>query len=1439
MEIFPSQLDLGKTNLLQINSNLDHLENFLSSSNQKASPELAEHIRSLREQKILLESCPPLANQGKEAMLVWNDSIEKQLKASSDLMEKFRRASTEELTTRGLSSQDARDLKSLVETKHASPMTESVFASFVADEVGQNTRISPPTLLQFTSILKAFAVQSKNPLFIQATRDVEAFESLLEPFRAQLAKYPFQRFVKDGVEYREILAPAVERFKEALTQRLDALETKQRSSIFVPLTSVKTDFSLEDLGKTPLQYSLLRIEPSQSKFTIRIYESSPNGEGPFAPYVLYTDVSREQLLNSDFIQGLLERSSSITKAQELTDLKPLIQENWANSRSSCGWWTNAITCFLNRVSFTLGQTLRERSEDFRRSIEAMVPFLKADHKNSWKAFLTLHLGESQQTSIEHSFAGKNGDNPWGIWEALFIDEKQNALRWDLKLASLVALSHTTQKTDEETEILLNLAKSGFVHLSRQLSDDTNIPESKFLLAHSILEEVRERLAEKERELHRSLVSKIQPVETDPIFGSSVKEVPMPKMELVTREAPTVVSQMQLLGNFQGWTPSATDLNPLYSFADDLETSYQNNNFDGIITSTKALFQTFNLARLDPNFWDQLDSHNAERLFLSLERISKFYFKSYFDANVPKLPEAESTLLMMEIMILADRLMGKLPRDHQLHDRNMPLSELAPYLSNRAMFFRFADPKLDERLQALQTEFHRDGSQERSPLFSTNMAPIHQKHPILGALVGDLVSTPRLALIGNGEWTTPDGHHIPARWEIEGEYRLTKYLEGFIDTYDQKHSSLPGTIAIEKMRNMLTGEVGDVLPPTFYAAQKMAYYTQYFFRGTFVKPSNFRKTPNSYDITYDTTSLFDPLPGMSLLMSSTMRIKAWVLTAKLNGIDDSVFSENPDLFDGTSGAHQFAHLQRPVLDPIIQSIQNPHLKVDGDPMGDAYHTSQGHWRPFNSFAPGITEAGRNLHDLNVVMIQPTLELKKYLTKQQYEQIASLRTEPAMQIANTLSFFRDNSNLLHIADMQNYFIQLMFDQPLLLQELQEPGRGVELERQLSEFASEQYSLNSQMGKMEAAHFHLGLLSRLRQYSLFVRKHAPSVYENAQQPQVFQDFPRILEQAIDLADDTSKGVLHGLAAQQYMSQDALSVQDAQDLLRHVILFNQFPASGKTIDPLLGANIKSLLARFAPDIARLDLSPEFFDSLVRAAYPQLPEKAEFIRSEKNPLFFTVKDHPVSIDLSQGLVLAPGIEGIPLPADGLNSPIYSSLYGTREFRCKAISNSVFEFKDMHGQVNRLIRTVDGEFVIHRQFPSRSKGWYQYIPQEQLLPAIQKNARSPDDEFTQKLTEISQKAGASFGLGNSPLPVLPAFPLIEGHSHWYTETTPAEMLIVNHLGQVVYRAELDSSQILKTASSPKFLKTIHRVSSAGNDQLDLVDSTHPAFSWSLQPITLQ
>lgn len=978
---------------------------------------------------------------------------------------------------------------------------------------------------------------------------------------------------------------------------------------------------------------------------------------------------------------------------------------------------------------------------------------------------------------------------------------------------------------------MNLGKTALVSLNQELSDDTSILTEKLLFAHSVLEEVKERLSARERDLQISLASKIKPVETDPLFASPSKQIELPRVESVTTNAPNVISKMELIGDLRNWNPLEADLEPLYSFAGALDESYKKENYDGIIVSTKAFFERFNLARLDSDFWDSLDSSDAEKIFLSLEKISEFYFKSYFDANVPKLPDAESTLLMMETMGLADQLMKKLPESHELHDKNMPLSEISAYLFNRGTFFKFGDPKLDERLQALQAHCQASMNKGVSSLFSTNMAPLPQQHPILGLLYGDLASTPKIFMLGNGAWTTPDGHHIPESWRLQGENHLEGYINRFMDQYDQKAPLLKnylGMLKVEKMKNMLTGEVDNVLPPTFYAARKMAHHAEFFFRGTFVKPPGFRKTKSSYDLNFNAISAFEPIPGMGFIVGSIMSVKAWVLNAKIEGIDSSVFHENKDLPDGISSAHQFYHLQRPVIDPVIKGIQAPLLKQAGNAMHDAFFSSG--WDPYSSFAPGITEAGRALQDLNVVMIQQTQDLKKYLTKQQFEQIASLRTEPAIQVANTLSFFRQNSILLKNPDMQSYFNQLIFDQPLLLKELQLPNRGPELEKQLAEFASGEYSLNARLGNTESADFYLGLISRLRQYCLFSRKQYPAIYEGKPIPEIFDIFPDVLDKAIDLADDTSKGVLHGLAAQQWMSEDSLSLEDGEKFLRHVLLYNQFPASGKTIDPLLSANIKSLVSRFTPDIARLELSQNFFDSLVRDAYPQLPQNAEFIASAHNPLVFSVKDHPVTIDLSQGIVMAPGIEGIPLPADGLNSPIYTSLYGAREFRCKAISNSVFEFKDMHGQVNRLIRRLDGEFVLHRKFPSRSKGWYQYIPQDQLLPGQKDKSQSA---LPQELIDATQKIGMEipgFSSGNS-LPILPAMPLIEGHSHWHTESTPAEMLIVDKLGRVTYRAEIDSPQIVKTSSSPKILKKIHRVSAEGKDQLELIDSTTPSFSW--------
>ncbi len=1453
-ELFSTLFDQGRTGLDEINVSLNHLEDLLSRPALHFPDTLRQKIPEIRKQRFLLDSCPPKEAQGVEAAKSWSESIEIERKRASELIESFH--TTAKVAANSGNAKNKEPLSSMVGTAPI-PVEKEALAAMFAKDLGPNTKLDTPGFLPFTASLKPLLSQIKDLELQSALSDLEALGKLLENFREQMMRYPIVRFLTSSYEYDVVVKSASAQLRGELASRLDALDANQLSAVFIPLTveqpilgninqlqqRVNAGQPLKDIislmeGQSFFKEAtaLLRIEKSKkgAAYSVRIYQGKND--------VLLKEIPRDRLLKPEFLEDLLKATSAVGEANQLTPLISLLSQNWDDSLNGCSDKTPLLTCLATRLGQTAQQTMATRGKDVAESIAAMSGFVV---QKGWTFddFIKKHFSAAPSVSFFN--------NPWEVWETYFKDKGDAAA--DIKLASLVHLSQGPVLAETEPEIFLNLNKAALEILHRQLLDNAVVPKEKFLYAHSLLGEVKARIKEEESAYFRELAEKIPPVSTEPIYGGLGETIALPDRSDAVSDAAPPLAKLKLIEDFTGWSPALSNISRMFDYAAQLTAEYKNENYDGIVFSVKSFFDRFNLAALDEMFWKGLTPEMAEKILFSLETISHFYFKSYFDASVPRLPDAESGLLMMETMALADRLMEKLPASTHLNDQHMPLKEIAPYVFNRGVFYQLGDPKLEKRMKALEQhlanpafqslfEGHRDGDS----LFETNLSPV--KRRLSSFFTGDLVATPKIMMGGFemsenvfkgavmldqlfGKGTLADEiaknpdivKQLSQSFILEGRH-LKNYLDRFVPSFPTKMPE------VSIYKEMLTGSF---LPKAFYAARRLAFNAEYFFRGTFVKPSGFKKTEQSYEVSFEGVDAANELSPAVGAIYSFLGLKGWFIYPKVDGIDESVFQDNPQIADGSDKAHQFHHSQRPVVDEVIRQIEGRHLtRIEGghwDPFENFFQKLLGKFFPstsksFRSFYPGITEAGRNIYDLNVVMVQDIDELKKYLTKQEYEELASLRTEPAVQIANTLSFFRKKPNLLQRPDLQTYCLKLLFDAPLLSDELAMKNRGPELERQLAEFVEGEYLLNSKIGNHAASDFALSLASRLGQYSLQARQYHPAVYKNHPAPPFFTSLAdgekSTLKRALVGAPPESLGVIHGLLAQQKLAKATLGAGEAEDFLRHVLFYHSFPPSGVTVDPLLAADLKRLLVRFAPAILKAtQTDPAFLDRIAREVYPSLAKSPHVTKSKDNPLVFTAVDGTI-LDLQQGLVIAPGISGIPLPADALSSPVFAELYD-KEFRCKAISLTTFEFTDQHTAVNRLIRQPDGQYVIQRKFP---RGWYQYVPRDVVLG--KKKEKSELDQLVHAI--------------HSAIPtlekdkwILPALPLIAGHTHWHGK---GEMLILDaKTSQPKYRAEIGSSEILKIEGSHQILRKI-TTAKGGMAPLELVDlaKEKKTFSWALQ-----
>ena len=929
------------------------------------------------------------------------------------------------------------------------PIQETFVASVLSDELGKNTKIETPTGSEFLHTLISLVEKSigKTPSpqdleMLQELEDAALFDSFFKSFQTKMLRYPLERFVRSKKEFKDVLEEGIGDFRKEISSRLDTLDQNQRPAFLIPVATLEDFFSklkeldFENLSlKNSGAHHLFRIaKRSDGLYDLQVFLSRPLDqqkvkEGLFQPFIQYEGLSRGDLTEDRFLRAILTRS---TVAKSLDAL----QEKFAYS------WTTPLVYISTRFlefAKSLLSTTQLPIPGIGSYAGGDVPLLEACYQ---KAAAVPSLGE------ERCIPGKRAQNPWGIWEAYFSGTDRRGSILDVKLGSLLQFGRGA--SHPQSEKALNLLKVGRERLSKQVGEDLFISPGKLQFATALLEEIGQHEDDGKRKIQEDVFENRPPlVATREIYPTWNQDAIFPKVAPpVESGAPVETPKYQQIDSPAGWNPATDGIQPVLSLVPTLEAAYQAGNYDGIISSIKSFYRRFNMDSLGDSFWNHLDPSELDGLFETLEKISTLYFKSSFDASGPRLPDAESGLLMMENLALADKLLSLMNGGNR--DLSLPLRDLFPYLFNRSAFFRFGDPALDRRLLAVRRYCESD-FEYRSP-FSTDMSAVRQ--PVLEKLLGDTFNIPSLLFVSSGRnhGTSTNIHELgPGTSSLEGYYHA-----------HEEWKNAPGWSTAEQMARAYVEP--NVFPPNFYRARQIAFNAGYFFRGTFVKPSHFVRDSRSYDVEYHAFNLireevsmfYYPFVKMQFGMSG-QDMELWMVQPTIRGIDASVFAENPEVADGLHRAHQFSHLQREAEDPVIQPMLDRHLK---EHLGYDYYLS-GH-----GFAPGIKEAGRNLYDLHIAMIADELSLKNYLTKQEFEQISSFRGEPGVQIANTLSFFRSKTQLLKNPDMQLYFLNLIFEPPLLYQELMLPNRGPELERQLAEFIGPELAVLSQLGDAKMA-------------------------------------------------------------------------------------------------------------------------------------------------------------------------------------------------------------------------------------------------------------------------------------------------------------------------------------------------------------------------------------
>lgn len=1405
-------LEQGQITLQQAKEQLFKLEDLGQGSHK-------EQLRKLHGMQLALTACPPKEEQGLEAIQDWASQIQTYTQKIETLASQF-------VVSTPKKEEGMKEIGNLFKRPPSNP--QELLALLFPNQIGLQSADTLPKWEQLVETLGPIGRSLQNPKMREVLQDIQKCLPIHHAFQSQIDSYAWRRFLPFGKEYQPILEASAQELSFTIKEALLEMDRKERSSFTIPFMEESRSLNPEHFFKPLTKPILFYIEPAatQGLYTLTVYSNELNP----AKKLVFQNVLKEELADPFLLEDLLKRSSVLGTAQKLKSLRELFIIHYPNEpcptdlRDLKAW-----ECFLNKTTTASTEVVQARIEDGKRSFDAQfgisdIMGMNPTKTASLQALLETHFGSLASASsspityflsLASQFQAEH--HPWLVLEHL-LAEKDPRFPGLFKCASIFHMLPDTLDLSQATKTKMHFAKQSFLALKEARGAEA-----------AYLEMLEQKIAQKENALHLLEIANGGQISAAPDFSTFHQTTQIIRPVEPSKTAPqSNFSKIMIHDPLD--IPTSYDrpfiyedvdkiCNQMIKFTDRLEEDYKQERYDGILLAIKELHRTFNLRNINPAAFklriDRRLFNHLSTLLTSLDKISTLYFKSYFDATSPRLPDAETALIMLELLAMTEIIVDKMRIPFP--DTSLPLQEFYPLIFNRNLFFRIADPTLDARFKALQQ--YCQTRPETPPLF-----------PALGQIPKPALGSMG-TLIGGSAFDTPSFKV----WmkQIADPSGIAPKLNTKLTNY------LGGSTTEELARNLASGISswgGNYASLIFKHVRRVAFHTAWFLGGgTFLKPSSFKRENDSYELSFELTKLTEAIAPHEIMFELhpsgreiARTLHAFQVTPRVKGIDNSVFKENLEVPDGHSKTHQFLHLDRVPVDPIMQSVRSLQTK-EQTPLVNALLYP---FLNFPNFYPGITEAGRNIYDINVLMVQEKEKLKHDLSKQQYETFLSLRGEPVMQIDNTLSFFRQNSALLEKPDFRSYFLNLLFDPGLLVQELALPARGIELEKQLADFIVKHYNLYSRTNNQEMADFYLSLATRVLQYSAWARKEYPASYQETSPPKFFEldYFQNILASAIEKAPDSSLGSLHALSAQLQLLNPSPSKEELVRFLNDVLHYHHFPPSGKVVDPLLEENLQSLLNRFAPLIAALPKDRLFFEEVLKGVAPPLGAEEECTPIADNPLLFKIPSRSMTLDLLKGWCQAPGLGKIPLPADALNHPSYTALYGSKEFLGTQVNAGTTEFYDLQENKNRLLRKGDGSYAIQRQMPQRQDQWYQYVPlnffftgeTDHAVHELQKQLETKDPKQISWKTVIDVSASIPPKQVNS-LQMLPNEHLIHGYTHWYRNSFPGELLIFNQDNQLLYRAELVGSELLDSPNALKTLKNVYRQADEKYPELALVN----------------
>lgn len=1344
-----------------------HIENALT-----ADASISSSLSDLHATLFALQQCPPTPEQGHAAIAWWRQQIQQ----VEDGLASLSRRLVQEVA-KPTATPSERRLHAMITAKTPT-LSRELAASIHYETLPDAGEGAIPTWndsLQYVKALLATVDGTALPEGMRSfSRDIVDIEGILSSVKTRLKLSTVARIVTDSYEPKELIAAGITSLRATLQQRLTQGEVLVPLSVFSQSTEMAEkavqDIMAGDKSIGALQsalgprYAFLRIARQENgQFSIHIFGGEDSSHGLVSEK---KDVPIEYLLGESFLSSMIKMQLLHSSLPELTSIKDL------------GLWNKIVTRF--------GEVSRDIS-----TVLLPIP----DFAMQGDADATLS-------------AVKGAGTPWKALEGYILERGNAEILLEIKTTAIAHHSHQrlhdVAQIDDITSALLGTQRS-----SQALKQSGSIQQEASEAIDKVIASILSSLVFQKKELVRQDREAISFVDLGPLPKETlVKPLAAIKSPAPPKEKATfTVRAYKPIAPFPKDYDAATIADKLVDYHRLLQEGFEQHNDKAVVHSVLDFFSRVNNESITDAFLDGLNATNVDKTLIALGDIVDLFRRAYFEADLGPLPDEEAVLATFDATVLAERLMKRTSTpeaaETPLREYSLSMKPLEEYLYNLKPFFHTYSPELDRRVHELQRRCNFDTHRYPSFLKDTFSQDLFE-NPL-----GAIWQHSDVAVVQTPQHYINSQIHFNSGTIVDNpSERLPHELKYACGQEDYR-----SRCSVRKMLTEYCDPQEKALPATFYSLRRIAYATEYFQKGIFIK-SNSAKDNDRYKVQYE----YSPL-----LVSYITWTGVWEMHANIVGINEGDLRRNPDLPDGIHRAHQLAHTQRAVIDPVLQPLYERHLKLQGIP-----YAMPGDVLDDFSYFPGVSPEERCINDLNIVMASPFNRLKKSLPAEDYIVLASLRGQRSLQVFNTFSFFSKHPALLDKPDMRTHFMGLIFDPGLLWNELQQSHHGEIFESQFADFIKQLYYLSANERDVSAQAFYLEVAIRFRHYALLAREQNPSFFHRP-----------LAEVHLDTAKETTnllssgdvgpswRGHLAAVSALEYAPRSSLeNSADVLNFLQRVLEYSVYPTPGTHASRAIDHDLGRLLRRFSPQIEQeLNRNAENLLNALKGRITTNASPTRWLRTP-NPFVFVSEDQQTVVDLLQGKWLESGQMAVSLPADAIASASYQDVFGSTVFPAKMLDANSYEFTDKAGVTYRIMRQgAQEEWLLQGKFPPKND-WYQHIS---LSPRKTKNGEDDDGDYVaQQVIRFIKTAhlDSLIGAPEANRNPLQSRWLLDNNTLWLSTKDASELLFIDKTSKVRYRGAVTTTP-WEGWGGAKALHAIYKVDEQGNNGPLLADIAYP------------